>query len=284
LSLIIVILIGGAVAWAGSQNGATALSLPIFALAVGLIFLIQWIAFIPAYVQQSERFYDLTGSLTYISITILAIVLAPVVDSRSILVLALVIIWAGRLGTFLYGRIKRAGKDGRFDELKPSFVRFLVAWTTQALWVTLTLSAAMVIITSGTRRPLGWVAAVGLIVWLLGFGLEAVADAQKSRFRANPNNKGRFIDSGLWAWSRHPNYMGEILLWVGVLIIALPVLRGWQWIALISPVFVAVLLTRVSGVPLLEKRADEKWGGQKAYEAYKARTPVLIPRPPQKDA
>jgi steroid 5-alpha reductase family enzyme len=105
-----------------------------------------------------------------------------------------------------------------------------------------------------------------------------VADAQKSRFRANPENKDKYIHSGLWARSRHPNYFGEIVLWIGVAVITLPVLRGWQWIALISPVFVALLLTRVSGVPILEKRADEKWGGQEDYEAYKARTPVLIPR------
>ena len=113
----------------------------------------------------------------------------------------------------------------------------------------------------------------------LGFAFEAVADSQKSRFRADPANKGRFIHTGLWAWSRHPNYFGEIVLWIGVAIIALPVLRGWQWVTLISPVFVTLLLTRVSGVPMLEKRADEKWGGQEDYEAYKERTPVLVPRP-----
>jgi steroid 5-alpha reductase family enzyme len=107
-----------------------------------------------------------------------------------------------------------------------------------------------------------------------------VSDAQKNRFRADPANRGKFIQTGLWAWSRHPNYFGEIVLWIGVAIIALPVLRGWQYLTLISPVFVTLLLTRVSGVPMLERRADEKWGGQEDYEAYKARTPVLIPRPP----
>jgi steroid 5-alpha reductase family enzyme len=116
------------------------------------------------------------------------------------------------------------------------------------------------------------------LVWAFGFGVEATADAQKSRFRANPENRGKSIQTGLWARSRHPNYLGEIVLWVGVAIISLPILRGWEWIALISPLFVTVLLTRISGVPILEKRADEKWGGQEDYEAYKERTPVLIPR------
>jgi steroid 5-alpha reductase family enzyme len=125
----------------------------------------------------------------------------------------------------------------------------------------------------------GIVAIVGLAVWVAGFAVEATADLQKSRFRADPANRGAFISTGLWAWSRHPNYCGEIVLWIGVALIAVPVLHGWQWVSLISPVFVFLLLTRISGVPLLEKRADERWGDQNDYQAYKARTPVLVPRP-----
>jgi len=279
VAIVIVILLGLGMAWAGSQGGAKAFGIPIFALSVGLAFLIQWLAFIPAYLLQSEAFFDLTGSITYISVTIIAVLLSPVVDGRSILLLALVVIWAARLGTFLFRRIRKAGKDARFDELKPSFPRFLSTWTLQGLWVTFTLAAALAAITTTTRKDLGLVALVGFLIWIFGFGTEAIADAQKSRFRADPKNKGRFIDTGLWSWSRHPNYFGEILLWIGVAIIVLPVLRGWQWITLISPVFVTLLLTRVSGVPMLEKRADDKWGGQDDYEAYKKRTPVLIPRP-----
>jgi len=193
--------------------------------------------------------------------------------------LALVIIWATRLGTFLFRRIRKAGKDTRFDEIKPSFIRFLNTWTLQGLWVTFTLAAALAASTATTRKELDVFAAIGFLVWVFGFTFEVTADTQKSRFRADPKNKGKFIHTGLWAWSRHPNYFGEIVLWVGVAIIALPVLRGWQWVTLISPVFVALLITRISGVPLLEKQADERWGGQEEYEAYKERTPVLIPRP-----
>jgi len=278
VALPIVVLVGLGVAWAGSQGGASAFGVPIFALSVGLIFLIQWLGFIAAYLLQTEKFYDLTGSITYISVTTLAVVLSPVVDGRSILLLGLVVIWAGRLGTFLFRRIQKAGKDARFDDIKPSFIRFLNTWTLQGLWVTFTSAAALATITTTTRKELGLFALVGLLIWVLGFTIEAMADAQKSRFRADPENKGKFIHTGLWAWSRHPNYFGEITLWVGVAVIALPVLRGWQWVTLISPVFVTLLLTRISGVPLLEKRADEKWGGQEDYEAYKERTPVLIPR------
>jgi steroid 5-alpha reductase family enzyme len=277
-SFIIVVILGVGIAIAGSQAGATAFGIPIFALSVGLAFLIQWLAFIPAFLLQTEKFFDLTGSITYISVAILSVLLSPVIDGRSILLLVLVVIWAGRLGTFLFRRILKAGKDARFDDLKPSFFRFLNTWTLQGLWVTFTLAAALAAITTTTREPLGPFALVGLLIWILGFAIEAVADAQKNRFRANPENKGKFIQTGLWAKSRHPNYFGEIVLWIGIAVIAVPVLRGWQWITMISPIFVALLLTRISGIPLLQKRADEKWGGQEDYEAYKANTPVLIPR------
>jgi steroid 5-alpha reductase family enzyme len=278
IAVLIVTLIGLGVAWAGSQGGAVAFGIPVFALAVGLAFLIQWLVFIPAYVLKSEMFFDLTGSITYITVTAVTVLLSPVVDGRSILLLVLVVIWAGRLGTYLFRRIQKAGKDARFDELKTSFFRFLSTWTLQGLWVTLTAAAALAAITTTNRKDLSLFALIGFLVWFLGFGIEAVADAQKSRFRADPDNKGKFISTGLWSRSRHPNYFGEIVLWIGVAIIALPVLQGWQLVTLISPVFVTLLLTRVSGVPLLEKRADEKWGGQPDYEAYKERTPVLIPR------
>jgi steroid 5-alpha reductase family enzyme len=278
IALPIIILIGVGIAFAGSYNGAVALGMPLFALAVGLAFLIQWLVFIPAYIGQSEKFFDLTGSLTYISVTIIAVLLSPVVDGRSLLLLALVVIWAARLGTFLFRRVHKVGKDGRFDEIKRSFPRFLMTWTLQGLWVTFTFAAALAAITSSERQELGWFALIGFIVWLFGFAFEVIADNQKNQFRNDPANKGKFIQTGLWAKSRHPNYFGEIVLWIGVAIIALPVLQNWQWVTMISPVFVTLLLTRVSGVPMLEKRADEKWGGQEEYEAYKKRTPQLIPR------
>ena len=276
---LLVVAIGALVAWAGSQGGATAGGIPVFALAVGIAFAIQWVVYIHAWLNRTEKYFDLTGALTYISITALLIIITPGVDARALLLGALVVIWALRLGTFLFRRVSRAGKDDRFDKLKTSFFRFLNVWTIQGLWVTFTAAAAWVGITSSERVGLDAFAIVGALVWAVGFGIEAIADLQKSRFNADPANKGRFINTGLWSKSRHPNYFGEILLWVGVAIIAIPVLSGWQWVAIISPLFVTLLLTRVSGVPLLEKKADTRWGGQAEYEAYKKNTPVLIPRP-----
>ena len=274
----ILIVIGVLVAFAGSQGGASVAGIPLFALSVGLAFIIQWIIFIPAYMFQTEKFFDLTGSLTYITVATIALIFSKSMDVRSILLWALVIIWASRLGTFLFGRIRKAGKDDRFDEIKPSFIRFLNVWTIQGLWITFTASAALVAITTATRKGLDAFAVIGFLLWIFGFAFEVIADSQKSRFNADPNNKGNFIQTGLWARSRHPNYFGEIVLWIGIAIIALPVLHGWQWVAMISPLFVTLLLTRVSGVPLLEKKADKKWGGQDTYETYKKNTPVLVPR------
>jgi steroid 5-alpha reductase family enzyme len=274
----VLVIIGFLVAMAGSQAGSMVGSIPVFALCVGLAFLIQWLAFIPAFWLQTEKFFDLTGSITYISVISIAAMLSSGLDARSMLLWSLVVIWAVRLGTFLFRRIRKAGKDDRFDEIKPHFLRFLNVWTIQGLWVTFTMAAALVAITTTNRKELDVYAIIGSLIWICGFTIEVMADAQKSRFSANPENKGKFIQSGLWSRSRHPNYFGEIMLWVGVAVIALPVLQGWQWIAMISPVFVTLLITRVSGVPLLEKKADEKWGGQEDYESYKKGTPVLFPR------
>lgn len=288
VAILLAIGVGALVAAAGGHGGARLGGAfgpladgSVFALCVALAFIAQWGAFVPSYLGRTERFYDLTGSLTYVGITVAALVLGPNPDARSFLLLTVVLVWASRLGWFLVSRIRAAGRDDRFDAIKASAIRFLAAWTLQGLWVALTLGAALAAITTTVRAPLGAVEVIGLLLWAGGFGIEAAADAQKRRFRANPANRGQFIRSGLWAWSRHPNYFGEIVLWVGVALIALPVLRDWQYVTLVSPLFVTLLLTRVSGIPLLERKADATWGGQPDYEAYKAATPALVPRPPR---
>jgi steroid 5-alpha reductase family enzyme len=272
-----VVLVTSLAAWAGSQNGATVGIVPILVVVFVFIFLVQWLAFVPSYIGRTERYYDLTGGFTFIASIVLAVALSGAADARSVLLLVLVLVWAGRLAPFLFRRVRRAGKDDRFDKIKDSPSRLFMTWTLQGLWVSLTLGAALASVTSNEPKGLDVLAFVGLAVWLIGFAIEAIADVQKSRFRLDPANRHSFISSGLWAVSRHPNYFGEITLWVGIAIIALPVLQGWQHATLISPVFVYLLITRISGVPLLERKADALWGGQEGYEAYKRRTPVLIP-------
>ncbi|KNY04054.1 DUF1295 domain-containing protein [Microbacterium sp. GCS4] len=280
VAIVVALVIGALVALAGSQGGATLGGIPLFALAVAAAFAIQVLAFIPAAIFRTERFFDLTGSLTFIVISVALVLLAPHADALSWVLATMVVVWAARLGTFLARRVHRAGSDGRFDEIKGSPLRFLQTWVIQGAWISLTAAAAWIAIGADAdeRAPLGWLSVVGVVVWAVGLVIEIVADAQKSRFRADPANKDEFIRTGLWSRARHPNYFGEIVVWVGVFVTAAPALVGWQWIAVLSPLFVILLLTRVSGIPLLEARAEKKWGDRADYVAYRDSTPVLIPR------
>jgi len=278
VSVPIAIAIATLVAIAGSQFGDIFNGFPVFALVIGIAFIIQVVAFIPAYKSQTEKYYDITGTITYVLTTAIALLLTEILDIRSLLLAALIVIWALRLGIFLFRRVHNVGKDGRFDNLKPSFIRYLNTWILQGLWVSFTAAAALAAISSKNKVDLEIVGVVGLIIWAAGFAIEIIADSQKKKFKANPKNINKFIDEGLWARSRHPNYFGEILLWFGVSVIAFPVLQGAQLFTLISPIFVYILLTKGSGIPILERRADKKWGGIPEYEEYKNSTPILVPK------
>jgi len=279
VAVVVALVVGAGLAVAGSFRGAQVGDIPVFAIAVTAAFVIQFLVFIPSALRRTERFFDLTGSLTFIAVSIALALLAPAQDARGWILAAMVVVWAARLGSFLFARVHRAGTDGRFDEIKTNPLRFFQVWCIQGLWVALTASAAWIAMSADAadRAPLDGFAVAGIVVWLAGMVFEVVADLQKQAFRADPANKGEFIRTGLWSRSRHPNYFGEILVWVGVFLVAVPVLQGWQWVAVLSPLFVVLLLTRVSGIPLLEKRADERWGDRADYRAYRDRTPVLVP-------
>lgn len=278
ISLIIVSLIVSAVG--GKSVNIYGYSAVIYcaAIAIGL----QWLAWLPASLRQTERFYDITGGLTYLAIIAFSLWAGSQAEPpspRELIISVLVAIWSLRLSSFLYLRIHRIGKDGRFDDLKTSPIRFLVPWTLQGLWVFLTMNVVIVINSqSGSAPPLGIWDGIGLIVWLLGFGIEVIADNQKKNFNANPENQGKWINEGLWSLSRHPNYLGEILLWSGIACFGIACFTGFEMLAWISPLFVYFLLTKVSGVPFLDKRGLEKWGENPEYLQYRTNTPVLFPR------
>ncbi|GAA0858567.1 DUF1295 domain-containing protein [Aliiglaciecola litoralis] len=262
-----------------AQSGHNNLpELSTFAICAIVTFVIQWCVFIPSYLLKTERVYDLTGSLTFIIVIFVAINSQQTVSITSILLAAMVVAWAARLGTFLFLRINNTGVDGRFDDIKPDKYRFFSAWTLQGLWILIMASAALTVISSPQAARIDALTLVGVAIWLIGFAIEVIADQQKTRFKQDPLNQGQFIQTGLWAYSRHPNYFGEIVLWIGVAIAAYPALEGWQLITLSSPLFIILLLTKVSGIPMLEKRADEKWANNPDYQKYITTTPVLIPR------
>ena len=244
-----------------------------------LAFLIQWVAYIPAYVFQTEKFYDLTGSLTYLSVTWYALILASGdfanANLANTVIVLIISLWALRLGSFLFMRIHKDGEDKRFRTIKPSATQFFMTWTLQGLWVSLCSMCALTAISSDNGVVINALFYFGLGLFLLGFSTEIVADNQKSKFRSFPENRDKFITTGLWAKSRHPNYFGEIVLWTGIAVMSFSSLEGWQYLTLISPIFTYILLVYVSGVRMLEARADKKWGDDEDYIKYKSETPAL---------
>ena len=278
IGITIILLISAGIALAGSQGSISVGPYPLFALCAAVGFLLHWAIFIPSFLFQTEHYFDLTGGISYLCTVGLAFIAYPNMDARGALLCFIVAIWSARLGTFLFLRVKRAGQDRRFNEIKRKFFRFAFTWTLGGAWVFITMAAALAAITSDHQQPLGIMAYLGTLVWLVGFGIEVVADRQKTNFRKEPANAEQFITTGLWSKSRHPNYFGEIVLWFGVALIALPALSGWQLVTLISPLFVTFLLIKVSGVRMLEEGAQKRWGTDPAYLNYVASTPVLIPK------
>lgn len=243
-----------------------------------IIYAIQLVVFLISYALKTEHYYDLTGGITYISVMVYALYQNPLqsLDYRSIVLGSLILLWAIRLSSFLFMRVKKVGKDSRFDKIKTNFTRFMLAWTLQGFWVFMCTLPAITAIASESKG-VDYFLIGGASLWVFGFLVEVISDRQKSKFNQDPKNKGKFISSGFWALSRHPNYVGEVLLWTGIAVISLPTFSGWQYLALISPVFTYLLLTRVSGVNLLEASADKKWGTDKDYIEYKKKTSVFFP-------
>jgi steroid 5-alpha reductase family enzyme len=255
---------------------------PAMLVLAAFAFGIQWLAFIPAYLLQTEKFYDLVGSTSFIALLSMCLLRLEALSWYQLVLAAMVGIWAIRLGAFLFMRVTKDGADKRFDHIKPDPWVFFTSWTVQGLWVFLTsaavttalLSINYVELNSTMNRVL---LAFGALLWLGGFIFEVIADTQKRKFKQQANKATPFITSGLWKYSRHPNYFGEIMLWFGAALFAMPALGAWQYVVLISPFFVTFLLVYISGIPILEKNADKRFGELQAYQRYKANTSLLVP-------
>ncbi|MDD9891679.1 MAG: DUF1295 domain-containing protein [Gammaproteobacteria bacterium] len=283
IGIIIILLISGGLAWAGSQGSVYVPRVPLFAICASIGFILHWLVFVPSFIFQTEHYFDLTGSISYIATVTIAAVMHPLLDLRGLIICVLIAIWAARLGSFLFLRVKKAGQDRRFNEIKTRFWRYLFTWTLGGAWVFITMAAGLAAITSMTQRPLGIFLVLGVGLWIIGFVIEVIADRQKTNFRKNPENAEKFITTGLWSYSRHPNYFGEIVLWIGIAVIALPTLVGWQYLTLISPIFVLFLLVKISGVKLLEEGGQKRWGSNPEYQHYVATTSTLVPLPKKSD-
>ena len=247
--------------------------------AVMLAFLIQWVAYIPAYIFQTEKFYDLTGSLSYLTVIWFVFFSSNNLSGlniQNLIVVTLISIWAIRLGTFLFGRIHKDGEDKRFRTIKTSASQFFMTWTLQGMWVSICTMCAITAISSSQGITANALFYLGLAFFIVGFAIEVVSDQQKSAFRAVPENKEKFITSGLWSKSQHPNYFGEILLWSAIALLSISSLNGTQYLTLISPIFTYVLLVYISGVRMLDDMGNKKWGHLQEYKEYKRNTPTLF--------
>jgi steroid 5-alpha reductase family enzyme len=234
-----------------------------------LICIIQLFGFFLAFTLRTDKFTDLFYGLTFAFLAIYALAQNP---SLASLVLALMIsLWAFRLSGYLFIRIRKIERDKRFDRIRGDFLKFFGFWCLQAAAIFI-ISLPIVFFTG---EDLTAFSLLGIAVWLCGFVIETVADYQKYSFMQK--SKG-FIRTGLWKYSRHPNYLGEILVWVGVYLYTFPGLSGLQHIAIASPLFITFLLVFVSGIPILERNADRKFGKSREYQEYKTKTGVLLPK------
>jgi steroid 5-alpha reductase family enzyme len=223
---------------------------------------IQLLFFIVSAILKTEKYYDISAALTYQAAILTAIINKPAVAARQIILAVVGLIWCTRLGVFLFLRVLKH-EDKRFAELKSNPVKFAIPWIAQIMWIFITAFPIYVVIgnDAGSQQPIIWSDVIGLIIWIVGFGIESVADQQKTNFK---NKYPRdFITTGIWKYSRYANYFGEVMLWYGVFILACAgVVEPWQWVMIISPCFVTALLVFGSGIALSEKGAEERYGSR----------------------
>lgn len=280
--ILVCLLIPSSIAYFISDNSLILNGIPLIYYCISISFLIHWIAFIPSFLNKTEKFYDFTGMIAYLSVIGFALYqknkILGSIDFDSALLGILISIWTLRLGIFLFYRVFKVGEDDRFKEVKQVPSKFLIWFTVSGLWVSLTSIAALKVLTSQIQHNNYYFIYLGSALWLFGFIFEVLADYQKTKFKNNPENKDKFISTGLWSLSRHPNYFGEIILWIGIFVTVIPSLNGIDYLTLISPLFVYTLLNKVSGINLLEVKAQDKWGDLDSYKEYRKRIPQLVPK------
>ncbi|GAB1483112.1 DUF1295 domain-containing protein [Treponema sp.] len=225
---------------------------------------------------------DISYSLGFAVLTLVILFTNKAFALPQLLAALFVILWAARLGAYLLTRILKIGKDDRFDDKRGNFVKFLSFWILQALAVWLVLMPVSVLLSLSDIGPLSIVSIIGALLWAIGFIIEIISDAQKFSFKNKKENANKWIQSGLWKYSRHPNFFGEILLWWGVFIFVLPYLSGALYLSIVGPIAITLLLLFVSGIPLLEQSGDRKYGNDEAYKSYKKRTSIFLLLPQRK--
>jgi steroid 5-alpha reductase family enzyme len=251
--------------------------MPELALAFVISLVVNSIFFAIAALRKTDTVTDLSYGLTFALTAAALLALKGSWDPVRIGAGFFVVVWAIRLAAYLFGRILEMKVDHRFDGIRENPRRFAIFWSLQAASTTIIMLPAIAAIVLPPPR-ISALHGAGCAVWLAGLLVESIADAQKRAWKRS----GRigFTRSGLWSWSRHPNYFGEMLVWWGIWIFSLPSLDGMWQLAVLGPVYISLLLLFGTGVPPLEKSAEARYGNEPDYQEYKRRTSLIVPLPP----
>ncbi|MFH2020649.1 MAG: DUF1295 domain-containing protein [archaeon] len=225
--------------------------------------------FIFAAIFKTDKLTDLSYGLTFIVLALVMLFFNSLTTAR-IVAASMVVIWGVRIAGYLFVRILKMKKDARFDGIRENTLKFAGFWIMQAITILIIMLPIFAVFSIDGR--MGYVSYFGFFIWLFGLVYETKSDMQKYHFKLT---KKGFVKEGLWKYSRHPNYFGEILCWVGVFIFSVPFLSEFYWLSIISPIYITVLLVFVTGIPPLEKSHEIKYG--KEYVEYKKKTSMLIP-------
>ncbi|MFC1700401.1 DUF1295 domain-containing protein [Patescibacteria group bacterium] len=235
--------------------------------------------FLLASAFKTDKFTDFTYGFTFIVVMLTLLFKSGTFYLYQILVTLMVVFWGLRLATYLLVRILRIKKDSRFDNKRENFLKFLQFWFFQAVSIWIILLPSIFLLSKKIDSSIDLVMLLGIGFWAAGLLIETISDWQKYNFRNDLENKNKWIQTGLWKYSRHPNYFGEMLVWWGIFIFAIPFMEGISFLNILSPIYITFILLFVSGIPLLEKSYDSKFGSDKKYQEYKRKTSILIPLP-----
>jgi len=249
----------------------------IFLSTLLLSFLVQITFFIYAAIFKTDKVTDLSYGLTFIILAIFSLVNSGHYYPYQVLTAIMIGLWGVRLSGYLFIRILKTKRDKRFDGVREDFWKFAGFWFLQAIsvWVISLPSSYILNLENNSKFNIFMI--LGLLVWLTGLTIETIADSQKFRFKNDPKNKGLWIDIGIWKYSRHPNYFGEISCWWGIFIYSLSFQNGASWLTIVGPLFITFLIMFVSGIPTLEKKYKERYKDNADYQKYKKETSLLIP-------
>ncbi|MFC1710056.1 DUF1295 domain-containing protein [Patescibacteria group bacterium] len=254
----------------------------IFVSTLLISFAVQVLFFILAASFKTDKVTDLSYGLTFLILALYIFISHNSSYTYQMLILLMVSAWSIRLVIYLFVRILKIKKDKRFDGIREDFKKFVVFWTFQAITVWIIMLPSIYLLSSKSDKSISLMMILGIIVWFLGLTVETIADRQKFQFKNNPKNRGKWIETGFWKYSRHPNYFGEITLWWGIFIFSIPFQSGTSWLTIVGPLFITFILIFVSGIPTLEKKYDERYKKHDDYQRYKERTSILIPFPIKK--